>query len=138
MKRLTPALLLGAFVMVLTFTSCEKSRVLNRLEGDWNVTSYIIDNEEIITSGVTIVMEYDEADDGEGDVTWTLTEDGDREALSGEYEINDDADELEITFRDGTEVFIVDVEIEKIEKDELKFEGFIDGESFIIRADKQD
>lgn len=138
MKKLNSILLIAIVFTAISFTSCEKRRVLNRLEGDWNVTSFIVDNEELMGDYYTsFSMEYEEADDSEGDVTWTFKDIfQDTELLLGEYEINDDADEMEITFRDGSDVFILNADIDNIDKEDLKLEGFLDGDSFTIRADK--
>lgn len=138
MKNFNTILLSAALFVVMTFTSCEKRQVLNRLEGDWEVTSFITDGEEEMGNYyISFNMEYEEADDDEGDVTWTFVDIfGDTETLSGEYEINDDADEIEIVFRDGSSAFIIDADIDNIDKEELELEGFLDGDSFSIRADK--
>lgn len=138
MKRFTSILLLAAF-FVVTFSSCEKKRVLNRLEGKWEVTSFVVDGDQYMgTLYRSFTMDYNEAKDDEGDVTWTYVDNiiGNTETDDGTYAINKDADELTITFRDGSDVIILDAEIDDIDKDGLTLEGFYDGDSFRIVAKK--
>lgn len=138
MKKITSILLVTAFFVVTTFTSCEKSRVLNRLEGKWEVTSYIYDGNQFMgTLLESFTMDYNEAEDDEGDVTWTTVDNlvGNTSTDEGVYVINDDADELQITFTDGSDVTIVTAKIDDIDSDLLQLEGFDeDGEPFSITA----
>ena len=123
------------FVFTLLFTSCSKEvRLANNLEGDWNVTSFFIDGEsefEYITKFIMTYEEYDK-DSSEGDFEWLITEDGDTELLSGEYSLNEDADEIELIV-DGE---LVEFDIE-LDGDNLEFEGMIDGEPFKIKAERE-
>jgi hypothetical protein len=136
MKKITLAL---ATLFILTlFSSCEKAITLNRLEGDWDVTSFIIDGDEEMEYYDSFEMEFSEYDDNEGDVQWLFTEkSGDAVILDGTYEINDAADELEVIFRVGSDVLILDAEIGKIDREEITLEGFLDGGAFRIKADKK-
>jgi hypothetical protein len=135
MKKLTLAL--STLFILTLFSSCEKAITLNRLEGEWNVTSFIIDGDEEMDYYDSFKMKFKEYDNNEGNIEWVFTESGDTQILDGIYEINDDADELEITFRDGSDAFILDADIEDIDKEEIELEGFLDGESFRIKAEKE-
>ena len=120
--------------VVVLNSSCKKSRILNSLEGDWEVTSFTEDGEELINvlfSAVT--LEFEEYGSDEGDFNMTFVDVyGSVTPFSGEYECNDDGDELDVTFSTGERLeFDFD-----LDDDELTMEGNIDGYFWIIRADR--
>lgn len=117
------------------FSSCNPETVLAKnLEGDWDVTSYTVDGEEFMNFLITrFDMEFEEYDGDEGDFNFTvLYESGATESLSGEYELNSDGDEIDLTYSDGT-VEMWDIELDG---DDLEIETNINGSLVILKADR--
>lgn len=132
MQSYVTIFLLSAFV--LFGSSCKKNRTLNALQGDWEVTSYTEDGEELINSFISsFTMEYEEYGESAGDFQWTFIEvGGGTTVINGEYICNDDATELDLEFDGGG-----DVEFDfEVDGDELTMEGNVDGFFYVIRADR--
>lgn len=116
-------------------SSCNPETVLAKnLEGDWELTSYTVDGEEFMNFLIIrFDLEFEEYDGDEGDFTFTvLYESGVTESLSGEYELNSEGDEIDLTYTDGT-IEMWDVELEG---DDLELEANLNGSLFILKADR--
>lgn len=111
-------------------------KTARNLEGDWEVTSFTEDGTEtmqvLITSFGIEFEEYDRGND-EGDFTFSLIfTDGSSSTLSGEYLVDEDGSNLELTYTDGTvENWNLD-----LEKDDLEMSAVLDGFNYNIRADR--
>lgn len=101
----------------------------NRLEGEWDVTSWTIDGVETIPALInSFTMEFDKEDPNGGETDWTIIDrDGDTQRFRGDYEIENAGTEIDI---DGDELDI------EIDGDELELEGTFDGDNWRIRADR--
>lgn len=126
---------LTLLALVLFSSSCKKSRTLNLLEGDWEATSFTEDGEELINVVYSaLLIEFEEYGKSEGDFNLTFVDvNGSTVPFSGEYECNDDADELDLVFDTTNEKVTFDFEVDK---DNLTLEGNIGGYFWIIRADR--
>ncbi len=129
---------LGLLLMVLSmgmFSSCSPEKVLAKsLEGNWEVTSFTEDGTEVIGFLInTFNLEFKEYDGEEGDFTFTLIyANGTTETLSGEYELNSEGTEMDLTYTDGT---VEQWDIEN-EKDDLTLETNLDGTRYVIQAER--
>lgn len=132
-----------ATLILLTFTifgtSCEwfrKDDLQDHIVGEWNVKSFKVDGMELKGSVITnSVLEFDEYEKKKGDFDWSISyTDGTSDFESGSYEVDVDEETLTITDTDG-EKLEFDLEIED---DELEFSGNVDGQNFIVRAEKED
>ncbi len=130
--------ILGLLLLVLslsTLSSCNPETVLAKsLEGDWNVTSFTEDGTELIGFLVNrFDIEYKEYDGDEGDFTFTIIYiSGATETLSGEYELNAEGTDIDLTYTDGT-VEKWDIEVED---DDLTLETNIDGTRYVMNAER--
>lgn len=132
LRFVLPALMLMSTAFL---SSCNPETILAKnLEGDWEVTSYTVDGEEIMNFLVTrFDMEFEEYDGDEGDFNFTvLYETGATESLSGEYELNSEGDEIDLTYTDGT-IEMWDIELDG---DDLEIETNINGALLILKADR--
>lgn len=136
MKNSLRFVLPALFLMSIAFlSSCNPETVLAKnLEGDWELTSYTVDGEEFMNFLIIrFDLEFEEYDGDEGDFTFTvLYESGVTESLSGEYELNSEGDEIDLTYTDGT-IEMWDVELEG---DDLELEANLNGSLFILKADR--
>lgn len=136
MKNSLRFVLPALFLMSTAFlSSCNPETVLAKnLEGDWELTSYTVDGEEFMNFLIIrFDLEFEEYDGDEGDFTFTvLYESGVTESLSGEYELNSEGDEIDLTYTDGT-IEMWDVELEG---DDLELEANLNGSLFILKADR--
>lgn len=138
MKSLLTPMTIG--FALLFFSGCTlfdpDLKTARDLEGDWEVTSFTKDGTEtmqvLITSFGIEFEEYDRGND-EGDFTFSLIfTDGSSSTLSGEYLVDDDGSNLELTYTDGTvENWNLD-----LEKDDLEMSAVLDGFNYNIRADR--
>ena len=133
LKLFTTGLTLLA--LVLFSTSCKKARTINLLEGDWEASSFTVDGEELINVEYSsLKIEFEEYGKTEGDFNLTFVDvNGSTIPFSGEYELNDDVSELDLTFNTTNEKVTFDFEVDK---DDLKLEGNVGGYFWIIRADR--
>ena len=140
MKNLSKVFNLFLFVILsttlLTVTSCKKDdleKAIDNIEGKWNVKSFTIDGAETIGNAVIdFEMDYDKYENNKGDFKWALIYfDNTTDALAGEYTINEEGNEIDITI-DG-ETSNLDM---TLDKDDLTLQGNIDGSYVIIRAEK--
>lgn len=130
----TPLLCLTALA-TLALASCDdddldpREEANNRLEGDWDVTSWTLDGSEAIGFTVTsFEMEYDKEDAFDGEAEWTiLAADGRTTRVSGDYEIEDEGRGIEV---DGD-----DFDLE-IDGDRLEISGAVNGVRWDIEADR--
>lgn len=117
------------------FTGCSPEIVFARnLEGDLEVTSYTLDGEELMGFLITTFdMEFEEYDGDEGDFDFTVVfETGGSDALSGEYSLNSDGDEIDLVYSDGT----VEMWDADLEGDDLELTAVIDGVRYVIEAER--
>lgn len=129
---------------LLTLSSCSddepsaQETATNHLEGSWDVTSYTEDGEENIGSFFSSVeLDFEKTATGEGDFRWiNKYEDGDTEVANGEYKINVEGDELELTSQDEDETLVYTFDVLQVDSDDLRLEGTIDGFRYIIVAKK--
>jgi hypothetical protein len=131
-------LVLGLFVLTLSLSACKKDKLANDLEGEWKVTSFTFDGEESIGVDInSFKMEYEDydSDDQEGDFEWNFVySDGTTESNSGEYEVDGDDKELTVTITNGISISIkFDIDLDD---DKLELSGNIDGESVVIKAER--
>ncbi|MCB0643906.1 MAG: hypothetical protein KDC44_19800 [Phaeodactylibacter sp.] len=133
LKLFTTGLTLLA--LVLFITSCKKARTIYLLEGDWEASSFTVDGEELINVEYSsLKIEFEEYGKTEGDFNLTFVDvNGSTIPFSGEYELNDDVSELDLTFNTTNEKVTFDFEVDK---DDLKLEGNVGGYFWIIRADR--
>ena len=118
----------------LAFTACDedldpREEANNRLVGDWDVTSLTIDGVEQMQVFITsFEMEYEKTDPFEGEGEWTLIgANGNVARSDGDYEIEDGGDGIEF---DG-----IDFDLD-LDGDDVEFEGILDGERWIIQAER--
>lgn len=139
MKKYWYSLTLG-FITLFLFSSCTlfdvDLKTARNLEGEWEVTSFTIDGVETMASQYSrFVMEYEKYDKGndEGDFTMTLTfVTGETSNLFGEYKIDDDGSNLELSFDSGVvENWNID-----LAKDDLDMDAVLSGTSFVIKAER--
>ncbi|MEO0640990.1 MAG: hypothetical protein AAFY70_14755 [Bacteroidota bacterium] len=137
--KATRLALLSLFVLSLTFSSCDPLRpILMILEGDWDVTSFTEDGVEVMgTVFTSIQIEFEEYGETEGETNWTfLGTNGASTLVTGDYQLNDDGSEVEISFNSGSltgEILDFDLDLED---DEMELAGNIDGFRWVIDADK--
>lgn len=134
LKSLLPAL--TALILLGSLSSC-KEKLYDQLEGDWDVTSYVIDDEENIGGDITtFTMEFDDydADAEEGEFTWKIVyDDGMIESESGVYEVDLDDDTVTLTFESLGLTVEFDLEING---DNLEMSGNLLGSDATIEAER--
>lgn len=116
-------------------SSCNPETVLAKsLEGDWTVSSFTEDGTEVIGFLINrFDLEFKEYDGDEGDFTFTVIyATGATEALTGEYELDSEGTEMDLTYTDGT-TEKWDIEVEG---DDLTLETNIDGTRYVINAER--
>jgi len=109
---------------VFFMTSCNKEKAaVKKLDGEWTVASSSASVESEDCGGTTVESTstytfeaYDVSDEEEGTITVETTVSGTTTTLTGEYSVNEDADELTFTY--GT--FSTTYTIESLSKSELK------------------
>lgn len=139
MKTFFPILMLALSIVLIQgctlFDPDLKSA--RELEGTWNSKSFLINGVETIGSLFTsFEMEFDKYDkgNGEGDFTFTgIFTDGSTDIVTGEYKVDDDGTNLELTYSDGGDVENWDLDIEK---DDLELTAVIDGFNYKIEAER--
>jgi Lipocalin-like domain len=125
------------FVGLVCFTSCKKERLRRSLEGEWDISSLVIDGLETKGTALTkSTIEFDRKEEHGGEFEWYLAfTDGTAETEEGEYELDAAEKELELSMEDG-EIIKFDLEIEE---DELELKGTTStGETVILKAKKED
>ncbi|MEO0469850.1 MAG: hypothetical protein AAF206_09540 [Bacteroidota bacterium] len=125
-----------AFTIVLA--GCEQQQIINRLEGDWEVTSFTEDGVETINADFnSVTIEFEEYDGEEGDFNWVfIGTNGATVTLTGEYTVNGDGSEVDMAFQSGSlsgSTFEFDLEVDK---EELELQGNVNGFNWIIQADR--
>lgn len=111
-------------------------KTARNLEGDWEVTSFTQDGTEamqfVINSASLEFEEYDKGND-EGDFTFSfIYTDGSTVNLTGEYLVDEDGSNLELTYNTG----VVENWDLDLEKDNLEISSVLDGVNYIIKADR--
>jgi len=123
-KHLRTAAIALSTAALLQSTGCSVvNRVSKQLEGDWEIESWIIDGYEYMNYFQSAELEFGSAEEGEGDVTFdVIGEDNDRYIFDGEFELNDEADEMDmdLTYDGYTENLSFDLEIDG---DDLELDG---------------
>ena len=130
-------LLLATFVVFFA-SGCKEDiapseELNNRLAGDWQVESYIINGEDLMRSEfISFEMEFNKEGAETGETEW-IAVDIDGEAFQEEFDylIKNDGQEIEFN-SDGDEIEL-DIEING---DELEIDGFVDGDRIIIEAER--
>lgn len=137
--KATRIALLSLVFLSLTFSSCDPLRpVLMLLVGDWDVTSFTEDGVESMgTIFTSVQMEFEEYGETEGEFNWTLLgTSGASTFLTGDYQLNDDGTEVEMTFKSGSlQGEVVDFDMD-LEGEDLELAGNIDGFRWVINAEK--
>jgi len=118
LKKLPVAALL--LMVALSLSSCVKDKLANSLEGEWDVTSFVSDGEELIDPDfiTSMTMEYEDYDSEkqEGDCSWTIKYyDGSSFSLDGTYEVDQEDAELTITFDGDSETFDLEIDGDELE-----------------------
>lgn len=127
--------LLPLLLVALLGSSCSPENVTaRRLEGDWDIASFRFDGTEAIGAGISLAtMEFEEYDGEEGDFNFVIIyEAGGTETFSGDYSLNADGDELDLTYTDGT---IESYDL-TLEDDDLEMSGNFDGTRVDIEAER--
>ena len=101
----------------------------NKLQGDWEVTSYTEDGEEQMDFTVASWdMEFEKEDPFEGEFDWDIVyTGGGTEPISGEYEIEDEGTVIEIN---GIEYDL------DLDGDDLEMAGRVNAVRIIIQAER--
>lgn len=136
-SKLLLLLLLGSATLV---SSCGEDDdisanedVNNRLEGDWEVTSFSIDGSETIPAGVqSFDMEFEKEGPEEGELDWDIVyrpgSGFDPVRIRGDYEISNEGREMEL---DGGIEFDI-----TLNGDDLELAGTVDGRRWEIEAER--
>ncbi len=127
-------------LVLLTTSSCQKEEnnpqqvALDQLEGEWSVTSYKENGEEIIATVIDFKMTYDEYRTNEGNFRWniTWTDDGSTDLFAGIYKINAAGNTVELSFMTGELADSVENFSISFADNEVTFIGFIDEYEYII------
>lgn len=143
MKTVLSKINLAAIALLLLlasgFSSCKKDKddennLREAVVGDWEVTSFTIDGVEVM--GTVILaskMEFEAYSGSNGDFEWSINYgDGSSETQSGDYEVDQEDQEIELQSGDGE---IIKLEAD-IDGDELELSGNLDGERIVIKADR--
>ena len=101
----------------------------NRLQGDWEVSSFTVDGVEQIITGSVFDMEFEREDPDNGEFEWNFGPSG---IFRGEYEIESNGEEIEFEFDAGGRF---DMEVD-IDGDDLELDGTVDNERWVIEAEK--
>ena len=134
MKDLTLVLL--AFLMI-GLVACEKDEDLspnevtnNRIQGEWNVSSWTIDGVEEIVPGFAMDMSFTKTGEANGTTEWRFF-DGPvlDELIEFSYEIVNDGQRIDFG---GGDIMSLDVS-----GDFLQLEGNIDGYRWELEAEKE-
>lgn len=140
MKTLLHLTALG--LVLALFSGCtlfdKDLKIARNLEGDWDVVSFTADGVETMQVGITsFTMEFKEYDRGndEGDFKFTIIySGGGTDILSGEYLVDDDGANLELTYPSGEKE---DWDLD-LEKDDLEISTISDGGVLLIARAKRD
>ncbi len=134
------------FLLTLTTFSCKKEGTTTdakKLEGNWKVTSYIFDGNEVIDDLQSFIYNFGayNSASNEGIVTTTTVEGtGDTVTSQSTYTVNDSSNTLTITSEDIiTGDTYEDIVNYDIAGDQLTLEGNLHGTAleYTIVADKQ-
>ncbi len=125
-----------------TFMSCEKegdiTTVQDEIPGKWIVGSFTRNGVAMIPSDISrFSMEFEKLTSGDPDANfeWIIFhQDGSAESLTGEYELDDDMTELELTFN-GINIPTTNFDM-TINGDRMDLRGNIGVESWEIKAEK--
>ena len=125
MKKLTVSMLTIIFFALCIGCKKDDLTPCQRLEGKWKCESWREDGEEELGYSLSSFrLEIEELNGSDGDFEWIIvTEDGDAETITGEYEVNSNCTELEFSSSGGT---TAEMDFE-IDGDELALEGNVDG-----------
>lgn len=128
----TPLALLALGTLALT--ACEddldpREEANNRLQGDWDVTSFTRDGVEFIGAGISVYeIEFEKSDAFEGEAEENIIySSGESERFDLDYEIEDDGNAIEYGDND------LDLEVDG---DDLTMSGNVDGFRFEIEAER--
>lgn len=144
MKTVLSKINLAAFALLLLvasgFTSCKKDKdddkdnLRGAVVGEWEVTSFTIDGVEVMgTIILASKMEFEAYSGSNGDFEWSINYgDGSSETQSGDYEVDEEDQEIELQSGDG-ETIKLEAEVDG---DELELSGNLDGERVVIKADR--
>jgi len=132
------AIALSAAALVSSTGCSVVNRVSKQLEGDWDIQSWEVEGYDYMTYFQSATIDFGSAEDGEGDFDWDWTDGaGDRYGFDGEFELNDDATEIEMDGSYSTYSFQLDFDLE-IDGDDLELDGTgIDGYSWKVEAERQ-
>jgi hypothetical protein len=133
------ATLLFACLMTLSLSSCKKDKLANNLEGEWKVKSLTSDGEELIGTEISsFKIEFEDYDSGdrEGDLNWNIVyTDGSSDVISGEYEVDEDSKEVEMTLTESGIPFSYEFDVE-LDGDDLTLSGNLDGSATVFKAER--
>lgn len=134
-------LLLFAFGM-MTMTACDKDddttpvNIKSKIVGTWDFTSFKVGNSEYMGTIVdSSYVTFGAIQVNKGDFEQTITyADGETEAIAGEYEIDENKDEVKMTADGETEV----IKITLINDTNMNWSGTQDGKTLIIKTVRRD
>ena len=135
MQKQTLLVLSCSLVLLVLLSGCNPERIAARsLEGDWDVTSYTVDGQELMGADISrFTMEFEEYDGDEGDFDIDINfADGRSSIFSGDYELNSDGDEIDFDYDAGGEE-TYDL---TIDDNDLELNGNIDGFRVVIVAER--
>jgi len=135
------AIAMSAVALVGTSGCSVVNRVSKQLEGEWDITSWVQDGYDYMTYYQSASLDFGAAEEGEGDFDWNWTDGaGDSYQLEGEFELNDDATEIDL---DG-EITVYSISIPvsgsfdlEIDGDDLDLDGTFSGYATTIQAERQ-
>lgn len=138
------ALFMAALLMLSSCIKDPKDEILNTLEGEWEVTSWLIEYgvlgqyveiyPDLLISASTI--KFKEYENGEGNFDLQYTEPYGTVILQGEYECNQAGDEVKITFDDTDYGERVPIKI-SLNGDHLILTGLLLNANSIVSAKRQ-
>lgn len=127
-----------SLAVLFTFSGCTlfdpDLKVAKQLEGEWEVTSFTVDGVETMGALYNrILAEFEKYSDGEGDFNFTFTDLlGGTSSLFGEYVIDEDGSNLELTYSGGAvENWNID-----LDKDDLDLDTVLDGTNYAMKAER--
>lgn len=129
--------ILMALIILPSFTSCKKDKkptLRDELVAEWEIKSFTVDGVEL--KGVVVLaseMEFESYSGSNGDFKWSINyTDGTSEIASGDYTVDEEDAEVELENNDGDRIKF-DVEVNN---NDLELSGTIDGERYILKAER--
>ena len=130
MKLLRTALLA---LVVFTMAACDEEKlspteVQNKMiDGDWEIYSWVINGTELVVSGVTIDMVFDQTSVEGGDMSWSINDNGYVDVSAATYIIYNEGDGIDVN---GNPMSLT------LTESSLEMSGLLNGNQVRIRGDR--